>query len=262
MDLGLKGKSVFVAAASKGLGRAAALEFAREGANVTIASRSEERLSEAKRAIGEATGVEVATVVMDAGRADDVRRAIEQAAQRFGGLDVLIGNAGGPPGGRFDDMDDADWQGAFELNLLGTIRMIRAALPHMRQAGGGRIVNLTSTSIKQPIDGLILSNVLRSGVNALTKTLATELAPDGILINTVAPGRIATDRIAELDEARAERTGRPIEEIRQENEAQIPLGRLGQPDEFGRIVVFYGSFANTYVTGQALLVDGGAVKAL
>ncbi|MEJ8305439.1 SDR family oxidoreductase [Saccharibacillus sacchari] len=262
MDLGLKGKSVFVAAASKGLGRASALEFAREGANVTIASRSEERLSEAKRVIGEATGVEVATVVMDAGKEEDVQRAIREAAERFGGLDVLVCNAGGPKGGRFGDMSDSDWQAAYELNLLGTIRMIREALPYMRKAGGGRIVNLTSTSIKQPIDGLILSNVFRAGVNALTKTLATELAPDGILINTVAPGRIATDRILELDEANAKKTGRSIDEVREASERPIPLGRLGQPDEFGRVVAFYGSFANTYATGQALLVDGGAVKAL
>lgn len=262
MDLGLKGKSAFVAAGSKGLGRATALELAREGANVTIASRSAEHLSEAERAIGEETGIEVATAVMDASKEKEVRRAIREAAERFGGLDVLICNAGGPPSGRFDEMADEDWQQAFELNLLSTIRMIREALPYMRKAGGGRIVNLTSTSIKQPIDGLILSNVLRAGVNALTKTLATELAPDGILINTVAPGRILTDRIRELDEGRARKTGLSAEEIRSENERQIPLGRLGQPDEFGRIAAFYASFANTYVTGQAILVDGGSVKAL
>ncbi|NGZ74391.1 SDR family oxidoreductase [Saccharibacillus alkalitolerans] len=262
MDTGLKGKSVFVAAASKGLGRAAALEFAREGANVTIASRSAEHLSEAKRAIGEATGTAVNTVVMDAGKEEDVRRAIGEAAEALGGLDVLVCNAGGPPGGRFDDFSDRDWQAAYELNLLGTIRMIREALPHMRRSGGGRIVTLTSTSIKQPIDGLILSNVFRAGVNALTKTLAAELAPDGILVNTVAPGRIATGRIRELDEANAKKSGRPLQEIQAENERSIPLGRLGQPDEFGRAVVFYGSFANTYATGQAILVDGGAIKAL
>ncbi len=262
MDLGLKGKSAFVAAGSKGLGRATALELAREGAKVTIASRSEEHLAEAKRTIGEETGVEVAAVRMDAGREEDICRAIKETAERAGGLDELVCNAGGPPGGRFDDMSDEDWQKAFEVNLLGTIRMIRAALPYMRQVGGGRIVNLTSTSIKQPIDGLILSNVFRTGVNALTKTLAAELAPDGILINTVAPGRIATDRIRELDEAQARKTGKAVEEIRAENERQIPLGRLGMPDEFGKIAAFYASFANTYVTGQAILVDGGSVKAL
>ncbi|OWA37254.1 3-oxoacyl-ACP reductase [Saccharibacillus sp. O16] len=262
MDLRLKGKSAFVAAGSKGLGRAIALELAREGAHVTIASRSAEHLSEAKRAIGEATGVEIATVKMDASKPEQISRALGEAIETFGGLDVLICNAGGPPGGRFDDMADEDWQKAFELNLLGTIRMIREALPYMRQAGGGRIVNLTSTSIKQPIDGLILSNVLRAGVHALTKTLASELAGDGILINTLAPGRIATDRIRELDEGRAAKTGMSLEEIQTENERQIPLGRLGDPGEFGRVAAFYASFANTYVTGQAILVDGGSVKAL
>ncbi|MCQ4085690.1 SDR family oxidoreductase [Saccharibacillus sp. JS10] len=262
MDLGLKGKSVFVAAASKGLGRASALEFAREGANVTISSRSEKSLAEAKAYIAEHTGVEVFTVTMDVGKEDEVRDAIAKSAEKFGGLDVLVCNAGGPKGGHFADMSDEDWQHAYELNLLGTIRLIREALPYMRQALGGRIVNLTSTSIKQPIDGLILSNVFRAGVYALTKSLATELAPDHILINTVAPGRIETDRILELDAAQAEKSGRTEEEVRKENERAIPLGRLGQPDEFGKIVAFYGSFANTYITGQALLVDGGAVKSL
>ncbi|MDO3411937.1 SDR family oxidoreductase [Saccharibacillus sp. CPCC 101409] len=262
MDLGLKGKSVFVAAASKGLGRATALEFAREGANVTIASRSKEQLSEAKRMIGEQTGTAVTAAVMDVRSEEEVRRAIAEAAQRFGGLDVLVCNAGGPPGGGFGDMSDEDWQSAFELNLLSTIRMIREALPYMRRAGEGRIVNVTSVSIKQPVDGLILSNVFRAGVQALTKSLASELAADRILINTVAPGQIATDRIRELDEDRAKKLGRPVETVREDNVKQIPLGRLGEPDEFGRIAAFYGSFANTYVTGQSLLVDGGMVKAL
>ncbi|XID92412.1 SDR family oxidoreductase [Paenibacillaceae bacterium WGS1546] len=262
MDLMLKGKSVFVAAASKGLGRAIALQYAKEGAKVTIASRSLERLAEARDEIKAATGVEAALLRMDASSGEDVANAIRTAAAAADGLDVLVTNAGGPRGGVFADMADADWQAGFELNLLGTIRMIREALPFMKAAGGGRIVNLTSISIKQPIDGLILSNVFRAGVNALTKSLASELAKDGILVNTVAPGRIGTDRIAELDVKKAADQGLPVEEIRAEAERAIPLGRAGTPEEFARYAVFLGSFANSYVTGQSLLVDGGMVKGL
>ncbi|MFC4303239.1 SDR family oxidoreductase [Cohnella boryungensis] len=262
MDLMLSGKSVFVAAASKGLGKAVALQYAREGARLTIASRSLERLAQARDEIKAETGVEAALLQMDASAGEDIRNAIRTAAAASDGLDVLITNAGGPKGGFFSDMADEDWLGGFELNLLSTIRMIREALPFMKTAGEGRIVNLTSTSIKQPIDGLILSNVFRSGVNALTKSLATELAKDGILVNTVAPGRIGTDRIAELDGKRALEQGRAVEDIQAEAAKQIPLGRMGTPEEFARHVVFYGSFANTYVTGQSLLVDGGMVKSI
>ncbi len=262
MDLMLSGKSVFVAAASKGLGKAVALQYAKEGAKVTIASRSLERLVEARSDIRERTGVEVSMIEMDASKGEDISHAIRTAAATADGLDVLVTNAGGPRGGFFSDMEDADWAQAFELNLLSTIRMIREALPFMKAAGGGRIVNLTSTSIKQPIDGLILSNVFRAGVYALTKSLAAELAKDGILVNTVAPGRIGTDRIAELDAKKAADQGRTVEDIQAEAAKLIPLGRTGMPEEFARHAVFYGSFANTYVTGQALLVDGGMVKGL
>lgn len=262
MDLMLSGKSVFVAAASKGLGKAVALQYAREGARVTIASRSLEQLAQAREEIRTLTGVEVSLFQMDVSNGEDIRNAIRTAAAGSDGLDVLVTNAGGPRGGFFSDMEDKDWEGGFELSLLSTIRMIREALPFLKAAGGGRIVNLASTSIKQPIDGLILSNVFRAGVNALTKSLATELAGDGILINTIAPGRIATDRIAELDGKRAAEQGRTVEEIQAEAARLIPLGRMGTPEEFARHAVFYGSFANTYVTGQSLLVDGGMVKGL
>ncbi|QJD86559.1 SDR family oxidoreductase [Cohnella herbarum] len=262
MDLMLSGKSVFVAASSKGLGKAVALQYAREGARVTIASRSLEQLAQAREEIRALTGAEVGIFQMDVSKDEDIRNAIRTAAAGSDGLDVLVTNAGGPQGGFFSDMADKDWTGGFELSLLSTIRMIREALPFLKASGGGRIVNLTSTSIKQPIDGLILSNVFRAGVNALTKSLASELAGDGILINTVAPGRIGTDRIAELDMKRAANQGRTVDDIQAEAIKQIPLGRTGTPEEFARHVVFYGSFANTYVTGQSLLVDGGMVKGL
>ncbi|MFC4599851.1 SDR family oxidoreductase [Cohnella hongkongensis] len=262
MDLMLKGKSVFVAAASKGLGKAVALQYAKEGARVTIASRSLDRLAEARRDILEQTGVEVSTIGMDASRDEDIRHAIRTAAAAADGLDALVTNAGGPRGGFFSDMEDADWTRGFELTLLSTVRMIREALPFMKAAGGGRIVNVSSVSVKQPIEGLILSNVFRAGVYSLTKSLATELAPYGILVNTVAPGRIGTDRIAELDAKRAADLGRTLEDVQAEAVSRIPLGRTGTPEEFARHAVFYGSFANTYVTGQALLVDGGTTRGL
>ncbi|WP_017813937.1 SDR family oxidoreductase [Paenibacillus shenyangensis] len=261
MELGLYGKSVFVAAGSKGLGRASALEFAREGALVTIASRNMEHLAEAAREIEAATGQQVHTVRMDVGDKEQIQQAIQSAQDTYGRLDVLVTNAGGPPAGKFADMDDEQWQQSFEQNLLSTIRLIRAALPALQAAGGGRIVNIASSSVKQPIDGLILSNVFRAGIQALTKSLASEYAADRILINTVAPGRIATERIMELDQKRAGTEQRTLEEIQTESLRQIPLGRLGTPEEFGRMVAFYGSFANTYVTGQSLLVDGGTIRA-
>lgn len=261
MELGLTGKSVFVAAASKGLGKASALEFAREGAKVTIASRNLDQLRQAREEILAATGQEVTIVQMDVFHPDDIQRAIQTAVSAYGGIDVLVANAGGPPSGQFSDMADADWVRGFELSLLSTIRLIREALPYLR-ISGGRIVNLTSTSIKQPIQGLILSNVFRAGVQALTKSLASELAQDSILVNTVAPGRIGTERITELDTMRAASLGVTLEDIQQTAVNQIPLGRTGTPEEFARIVVFYGSFANTYVTGQSLLVDGGMVRAI
>ncbi|MFC5700797.1 SDR family oxidoreductase [Cohnella faecalis] len=262
MNLGLSGKSVFIAASSKGLGRAAALEFAKEGALVTIASRSLGQLEEARDEIRAATGQEATMVRMDVLSPDDIKNAIRHAVDSAGGLDILVTNAGGPPSGFFSDMGDEDWTGGFELNLLSAIRMIREALPHLKSAGGGRIVNLASTSVKQPIDGLILSNVFRAGVQALTKSLSSELANDGILINTIAPGRIATDRITELDSKRAEDQGSSLEQFQTAAVKAIPLGRMGTPEEFARFVVFYGSFANTYVTGQTLLVDGGMVRAI
>jgi 3-oxoacyl-[acyl-carrier protein] reductase len=262
MDLGLLGKSVFVAAASKGLGKACALEFVKEGARVTIASRNLDQLMQARDEIETVTGVKVTIVQMDVLNKDDIHNAIQNAVTEMGGLDVLVTNAGGPPSGYFTDMEDSDWMKGFELSLLSTIRLIREAVPFLQSAGGGRIINIASSSIKQPIAGLILSNVFRAGVQSLTKSVASEFAKDRILINTVAPGRIATERITELDHKSAEKQNRTYEEIQNEAIKEIPLGRIGTPEEFARMVVFYGSFANTYVTGQSLLVDGGMIKAL
>jgi 3-oxoacyl-[acyl-carrier protein] reductase len=262
MDLGLKGKSVLVTAGSRGLGKATALEYAREGATVTIASRNMDVLRAAAEEIESATGQRITYVQMDVTNESDIRNAIEAAVLSGGGLDVLICNAGGPPAGKFETFSDDDWLHAFQLNLLSQVRMIRTSIPYMRKKGEGRIVNLTSTSIRQPIPGLVLSNTLRAGVYGLTKSLAIELGEDRILVNTVAPGRIQTDRITQLDEATAANRQVSVEEVKQDWISQIPLQRYGTPDEFAKAVVYLGSFANTYITGQALLVDGGMVKAL
>lgn len=262
MDLGLAGRVALVAASSKGLGRATAAQLAMEGAKVMISGRNEGELQATASEIEGKTGAEVAYAVADVTRGEEVQNLVDRTVERFGGLDVLITNAGGPPAGNFDKFEDADWQGAFELNLLSVVRLVRAGLPHMREKGYGRIVNFTSSSIKQPLDNLILSNVFRTAVLGLSKSLSAELAPDGILINTLGPGRIATDRLASLDESRAEKGGISVEEVRERSEAQIPLGRYGEPEEFARVATFLASEANTYVTGQALLVDGGMVRAL
>jgi len=263
MDLGLQGKTVIVTAASKGLGKEAAKQFAAEGACVLMASRSEAELQKATIEIQKATGnTQVKYSVCDMTDAQAIEQMIANAASQFGTVDVLVNNSGGPPAGTFNDFNDEDWQGAFELNLLSFIRTIRGVLPYMKQAGGGRIVNIASSSFKQPIDGLTLSNTFRTAVVGLAKSLSQELAPDNILINTVGPGRIATDRVAHLDQTIAEQKGMAIEKVKQNSERQIPLGRYGKPVEFAKMLVFLCSESNSYTTGQALLVDGGLVKAL
>ena len=262
MDLGLKGKVALVAASSKGLGRAVATELATEGARVMITSRDESSLSQTAAEIRENTGAEVGFLVADLGRDADIRALVQNTVERFGGVDVLVNNTGGPPAGSFDAVTDEDWLGAFELNLMSFVRLIRAVLPHMRERGGGRIVNIASSSIKQPIENLILSNTFRAGIAGLAKSLSSELAPDNILINTLGPGRISTGRSAALDASRAEAQDIPVEEIRSRSEARVPLGRYGTPEEFAKVAAFLASPANSYVTGQAILVDGGLVRAL
>ncbi len=262
MDMGLRGRVAAVAASSSGLGRAIAQGLAEEGARVALCSRDEGRVRAAAEEIAQSTGAETFPVVADVSRAEDAQRFVREAAGHWGRLDVLVTNAGGPPPGSFDELDDAAWQSAFELNLLSTARLVREALPHMRANRWGRIVTITSTSVKAPIGGLLLSNSIRAGVVGLVKTLSFELAPENILVNNVCPGRLDTDRVRSLDEDRARRTGRDLEEIRRENEARIPLGRLGEPWELANLVVFLCGEPASYITGASIQVDGGALPNL
>ena len=262
MDLGLAGRVALVTAASRGLGRAVATELAREGARVVISSRDEETLYRTATEIGEETNAEVSYFPADLCAEGNVKALVSHAADRFGGVDILINNTGGPPAGGFDDFGDEAWRQAFESILMSLIRAVREVLPFMRDRGYGRIVNIASSSVKQPIEGLILSNTFRAGLAGLAKSLSFELAPYGILINTLGPGRISTERSTSIDRSTAQTQGVSVEEVRAEVEAQIPLGRYGTPEELAGVATFLASPANGYVTGQAILVDGGMVKAL
>ncbi|WP_054950256.1 SDR family oxidoreductase [Numidum massiliense] len=261
MNATLSGKVALVTAASQGLGKAIAAELSRGGAHVYICSRQQEAIERTAREISAETGRAVTPLVADVSTASEITPLFDRIAQEHSHLDVLVCNAGGPPGGTFEMFDDAAWQSAFETNLLSVVRLVRGALPFMKEAGG-RIVTIASSSVKVPIPGLILSNTMRAGVAGLMKSLANELASYGILVNTVCPGRIATDRVAQLDGAKAEREGKSVRQVKESVESQIPLGRYGEPEEFARVVAFLSSDANTYMTGSTFFVDGGMVQAL
>lgn len=261
MELNLKGKTALVLASSQGLGKAIAASFVQEGINVVLASRNEEKLLEVESELKNLEGGQVSYIPTDITDPNQIKQAVQHAMDTYGQLDILVNNAGGPPAGSFEHITDEQWQQAFELNLLSYIRTIREALPHLKK-NGGKIINIASSSIKEPIPGLLLSNTFRTGIVGLTKTLASELAQDNILINTVAPGRIATDRVAFLDEVNAEKQGITKTEMEEKVKAGIPLGRYGEPEEFAKVVTFLVSDANSYMTGSSFLVDGGMVKSI
>lgn len=257
MDMQLKGKRALVLASSSGLGKAVALELAREGAAVAVCSRSLERAEAAAADIRAETGAEVFAFEADVAVAADIERLVAAAVEALGGLDLLVCNAGGPPPGNFATLADDAYLRGFELTLMSVVRSIRHAKDHLQAAGSGSILVLGSSSVKQPLPNLLISNVYRPGIQALVKHLSAEFAEDGIRINMLSPGRIHTDRIDQLDAANAERLGKTVEEVRAESVAQIPLGRLGTPAEFAKVAVFLLSGAASYVTGSSLIVDGG-----
>lgn len=262
MNLNLTGKRALVLAASRGLGFATAMGLAREGAALVICSRDEGRIGAAADQIRTATGAAVHAITADVSSADEASRLVAHTVATLGGLDIVVHNAGGPPSGPFVSITDAQWQKAFEQNLMSYIRLVQAAVPELKKAGGGRILTIASSSIKQPVPGLVTSNTLRTGIWGLAKTLAKELGPDNILVNVVAPGRIQTERIDELDQATATRRGLDVDQVRRESVATIPLGRIGTPEEFANLLVFLASDAARYISGQAITVDGGAMTAL
>lgn len=262
MDLGLRGKVALVAAASKGIGRAIALGFAREGANVSICARGDAALNEAAEALRREGDGEVLALSADVSRSEDIQKFVSQTADRFGRIDIVVTNAGGPPPGEFMSLTDVDWENAFRLSFMSAMRLIREAVPHMQKGGGGRVVNISSYAVKEPIPGLVLSNAIRNGVIGMAKTLSAELAKDNILINNVCPGRINTDRHRKLNEDRAKRWNRPLEEVNRQMKAEIPLGRYGEAAEVGDLVLFLTSERARYITGTTIQIDGGLLKSI
>jgi 3-oxoacyl-[acyl-carrier protein] reductase len=258
MNLGLTGKTALVTAASKGMGKACALGLAAEGARVVMCARTDVDLQAAAEEVRSKTGAQVVAMPADVTRADQVKALVARAHEAFGGVDILVANAGGPPRGYFDELSDEQWYGAFEVSLLSVVRLIREVLPSMRQCRWGRIITIQSSSVKQPIDGLDLSNAIRPGAAGLMKTLATELGADNILVNTVCPGRILTDRLL----GGARQAGLSPEEYVRQVGADVPVGRVGTPEEFANVVVFLASERASYVTGVAIQVDGGLIRGL
>jgi len=257
MDLGIAGKTALVAASSKGLGRAAARCLAEEGARVVICARNEEELEAAAASLRSETGAEVLAVPADVSVAEDIRRVAAQAREAFGPVDILVNNAGGPPPGFFSDMTDADWQQAHELTLMSSVRFTREVLADMRKRGFGRIINITSVSVKQPIDQLLLSNSLRLGVVGWAKTLSNQVAADGVTINNVCPGWTRTDRVTGLLESRSKNEGISQAGAERSITDAIPMQRLGEPEELASLITYLASRQAAYLTGATIQVDGG-----
>ena len=262
MELGIKGKAALVAASSKGIGKATAFALADEGVNLSIFSRSEEEIERTASEIRTRFGVDVLASAADVTNKKQVDQVIENTVQTLGGIDILINNAGGPPFGFFEDFESPDWQNALELNLLSGIYLAKKVVPVMKKQNWGRIVNITSIAVKQPIDGLILSNTSRAGLIGFSKTLSNELAGNNILVNNICPGRIYTDRIKALAEKRATQAGIEYEKAIEEMEKDIPLRRIGSPEELAALACFLASEKASYMTGTTIQVDGGLLRGL
>jgi 3-oxoacyl-[acyl-carrier protein] reductase len=261
VDLKLHDSVAVVGGSSAGIGRAVAETFAREGARVVLNGRRQDVLEQTAGEIRQSTGAIVETVPGDLTRADDCAALIDQTIERFGRLDALVTNSGGPPSRSFEALSDEDWYAAIDLTLMSAVRLMRKALPHLRDSRGS-IVNLTSISVKQPVAGLVLSNSVRPGLVGLGKTLADDLASTSVRVNDVAPGLIWTDRQEYLTGVRAQTEGISVEEAILRTEAGIPMQRYGTPEEVAHLVVFLCSSLASYITGTTILVDGGAYKGL
>ena len=262
MDLGLKNKVALVAAASRGLGRAVAEELAAEGAALTVCSRDTRSITEAGAAIAEKTGAHVLAVAADVAQPDDVSRLIDAANARFGRIDILVTNAGGPPAGRFESLTPDQWEEATKLTLYSAINLTRQVLPGMRKRRWGRILNITSIAVKQPVDNLILSNSLRAGLTGFARTLANEVAAEGVTVNNILPGYTRTERLEELAGMMAAKQGITPESFMSKWEDEIPMRRVGDPREFAALAAFLVSERASYITGTSIPVDGGWIRSL
>jgi 3-oxoacyl-[acyl-carrier protein] reductase len=262
MELGLKGRGVIVAASSQGMGRAAAELFAREGAQVAMCARTQKPLQEAADQIRSETGAEVYAEPLDVTDGAAVQRFVEQVSKRFGRLDVCVTNAGGPPAKNFLSVSTEEWRKAVDLNFLSVVHLAKAVIPYMQRHRWGRIITITSISVKQPIDDLIMSNAVRAAVVGLVKSLSNEFGKDGILVNNVAPGYTATERLQELAGTRALAAGVSTDQIYQRWATETPVKRLADPKEVADVIVWLASERASYVTGQTLLVDGGIYRGL
>ena len=262
MDLGIKGRVAVVGGSSQGLGRAVAEALAEEGARVVINSRSPEKLAAVRKAIADATGAEVVAVPADLTDPTAVGELIRGAEEAFGQVDILVTNTGGPPSGPFESHSAQVWREAIERNFESVVNLVREALPGMKERRWGRILNVTSISVKQPVAGLILSNAVRAGVTGFARTIANEAAPFGVTVNNILPGYTRTERLVDLAEAMSERGGGTVEAAYSGWEAEIPMGRVGEPHEFASLAAFLCSERASYITGQSVAVDGGWIKGL
>jgi 3-oxoacyl-[acyl-carrier protein] reductase len=262
MDLRLSGKGAVVAASSQGLGYAIAHQLAAEGASVVMCARGEERLRQAAERIAAATGARTVPVAADVSKRSDIERLAGTARDALGHVDVVVTNSGGPPPGTFDGTRPEAWQGAFETVLMSAVELIRAFLPGMKERRFGRVLNITSITVKQPVENLLLSNALRAAVTGMARTLATEVAPFGITVNNLLPGYTRTERLDELAAASAARDGTTPAGFFERLEREIPARRLGDPGELAALATFLASERAAYVTGQSIAVDGGWIRSL
>lgn len=262
MDLGLSGKVALVAAASRGLGRAVAFELAREGAKVVVCARGQQSLDAARDDIVARTGADVHAIAADLTDRDHIARVAASAVERFGRVDILVTNNGGPPAGPFEAHPWETWEQAVQLTLRSAVELTRAVLPGMRERKWGRIIHITSIAVKQPVDNLMLSNSVRSAVTGFARTLASEVAADGITVNCLLPGYTRTERVETLADATAKRDGLAREDVLSRFEREIPMKRLGEVDEFGAVAAFLASERASYITGQSVAVDGGWIRSL
>jgi 3-oxoacyl-[acyl-carrier protein] reductase len=262
MDLGLKGKVALVAASSRGLGRAVAEELAVEGASLVLCARSSETLNQTRDQIAVSTGAPVIAIAADVSNPNDVSRVVAAGNAQFGRIDILVTNAGGPPAGRIETLTREQWEAAAQLTLFSAIELTRQVLPGMKERGWGRILNITSISVKQPVENLVLSNSLRAGLTGFARTLANEVAEHGITVNNILPGYTRTERVQELAEMMAGKEGIAPEEFTARWEREIPMRRLGEPREFAALAAFLVSERASYITGTSVQVDGGWIKSI